>query len=189
MKPILAKIVSMILQPPGRGYLGTAGAVAAELAMATPFLVLLILGVIDFGAYMNSSQQVAAATRIGAEFARDSTTCQNSANGIDTDKVVINAACLSGATNSIEAAMTNSMNFGSALTFPNMSACNTSPSPCLTCQCEDGSSIACGNSACAAAIAPKRVFVTVSASLAITPILSWAGFPTTVPGLTQIRLQ
>jgi hypothetical protein len=38
MKPILAKIVSTILRRPGRGFLGTAGAVAAELAMATPFL-------------------------------------------------------------------------------------------------------------------------------------------------------
>ena len=189
MKSILAKIVSTILRPPGQGFLDTAGAVAAELAMATPFLVLLILGIIDFGAYMNSSQQVAAATRIGAEFARDSTTCQNSTTGIDTVKLVINADCLSGATNSIEAAMTNSMNFGAALTFPNMTTCSTSPSPCLTCKCDDGSAIDCGNTVCPAATAPKRVFVTVSASLAITPILSWAGFPTAVPGLTEIRLQ
>ena len=189
MKPILAKIVSTILRRPGRGFLDTAGAVAAELAMATPFLVLLILGVIDYGAYMNSSQQVAAATRVGAEFARDSTICQNTTTGIDTVNVVIKATCLSAATNSIEAAMQNSMNFGAALTFPNMSTCSTSPSPCLTCKCEDGSAIACGNTACPVATAPKRVFVTVSASLAITPLVSWPGFPTAVPGLTEVRLQ
>jgi hypothetical protein len=173
----------------GRGWRHTAGAVAAELAIAIPFLVLLILGVIDFGAYMNDSQQVAAATRIGAEFARDSTVCQNSSTGIDTVSVVINAPCLSANANSIEAAMINSMNFGSALTFPDMAACGTSPSSCLTCKCDDGSAIDCGNTACPAATAPKRVFVTVSASLAISPLVFWPGFPTAVTGLTQIRLQ
>jgi Flp pilus assembly protein TadG len=180
----------------GRLSRDTAGAVAVELAMMVPFLVLLTVGVIDFGSYMNASQQVAAATRIGAEYARDSTACQQSQTGqtgIDTVNVVINSDCLSGNAQTgavgIEATMKNSMNLGAALTFPNMTSCNTSPSSCLTCTCDDGSAIACGNTAvCSAATAPKRVFVTVSASLAITPIISWPGFPTTVKGLTQLRL-
>jgi Flp pilus assembly protein TadG len=176
----------------GRLSRDTAGAAAVELAMMVPFLALLTVGVIDFGSYMNASQQVAAATRIGAEYARDSTTCQQSQTGIEIDSVtvVINSDCLSGNSQTgavgIEATMKNSMNLGAALTFPNMTSCNTSPSSCLTCACDDGSAIGCLNTVCSAGKTPKRVFVTVSASLAITPILP--GLPTTVKGLTQLRL-
>jgi Flp pilus assembly protein TadG len=191
MKPKLGMIVSTITWRPGRGSLGTAGAVAAELAIATPFLSLLILGVVDFGGYMNGSQAIAAATRVGAEYARDSAVCQSSTTGVDMVNDVVNATCI-GAGNpasGIEGAMQNAMNFSPALTFPT--------APFLTCQCDDGTKAnpnttsGCGNYSCAAnnRPAPNRVFITVGASQTIDPILGWAGFPTTVPGLTQIRLQ
>jgi hypothetical protein len=192
MKPNLKAIVSTIMRRPGRGFHDPAGAVHAELAIATPFLVMLILGVIDFSAYMNSSQQIAAATRIGAEYARGSTTCQSNTTGIDPVSNVVNTQCIgsvSGGTG-IEGAMQDSMNFSAgALTVPT--------APALTCQCDDGTlanpnaTNGCGNYSCAAnnRPAPNRVFITVTASLAITPIVSWPGFPSTVTGLTQIRLQ
>jgi Flp pilus assembly protein TadG len=170
-------LVSRIMGRARRGCLDTIGAVAAELAIVTPFLVLLILGVIDFGAYMNGSQAIAAATRIGAEYARDGATCRSGVQVLPTPS--ISTAC----TNGIENAMQDALNFSPALTFPNP--------PALTCQCDDGGAIDCGNNSCATAgrPAPNRVLITVSASQTIDPILGWAGFPTTLSGLTQIRLQ
>jgi len=164
--------------------LGTSGAAAVELAIATPFLVLLIIGVIDFSAWMNSSQAIAAATRIGAEFARDSSTCQSSSTGINysAPTPTIGTACLTGIAN----AMQNSFAYATGtLTVNSPTATNLG----LVCTCDNGSSIACGDTACPAAIAPKRVYIKVSAAETITPIITWPGFPTTLDGLTEIRLQ
>jgi Flp pilus assembly protein TadG len=167
------------------------GAAAVELGLVLPFLIWLILGVIDFGGYMNSSQAIAAATRVGAEYARDSAVCKSTATGVDIINDVVNATCI-GAGNpasGIEGAMQSAMNFSPALTFPT--------APFLTCQCDDGTKAnpnttsGCGNYSCAQnnRPAPNRVFITVGASQAISPILGWAGFPTAVTGSTQIRLQ
>jgi Flp pilus assembly protein TadG len=191
MKPSPGTILSAIVRRRGGGSRDTAGAVAVELAITSPFLVLLILGIIDFSGYMNSSQQIAAATRIGAEYARDSTTCRSSTTGVDTINNVVNSQCLgsvSGGTR-IEGMMQNSMNFSPALTIP--------IAPALTCNCDDGTlanpntTNGCGNYSCAAnnRPSPNRVFITITASLAINPLVSWPGFPSTVTGLTQIRLQ
>jgi Flp pilus assembly protein TadG len=42
----------------------------------TPFLLTLIFGGLDFGALFNTSQVIAASARNGAEYARNSPTCQ-----------------------------------------------------------------------------------------------------------------
>jgi hypothetical protein len=189
MRPSFGIIISAICGKPTPGFRDTAGAVAAELAMVAPFLALLIIGVIDFGAYMNAAQQVAAATRVGAEYARDSTTCQNTQTGIDPINALIKPDCLTGNAQTgavgIEATMTNSGNFGSAMEFTNMSGCGSAGSSCVTCEC-GGASATCGNPP---PCSNQQVFVTVSASLQITPILNWPGFPSTASGSTQIRIQ
>lgn len=165
-----------------RRSLGTGGAAAVELGLALPFLVLLVIGIIDFGTYLDGSQALAAATRVGAEFARDSTTCKAGIQVLSNPQ--ISAACVgSGSTGGIEGAVQNAANFNPALTFPNP--------PALTCQCDDGTSIACGNNSCATAgrPAPNRVFVTVRARQTFSPIIPWPGFPTVLNGTTVLRLQ
>jgi Flp pilus assembly protein TadG len=160
-----------------RGFLGVDGSVAVELGLVAPFLITVIFGIVDFGAYLDNSQAIAAATRIGAQYARDSATCKAGIQILSSPQV--NSACTTG----IQNAMQNSISFSPALTYP--------ASFPLTCQCDDGTSITCGNNSCATAgrPTPDRVFITVSAGQAITPVLPWPGFPTALNGKTEVRLQ
>jgi Flp pilus assembly protein TadG len=161
-----------------RDSLGVRGAVAVELGLLVPLLVLLAIGIVDFGNLLQSTQAIAAAARIGAQYARDSTTCKSGIQILSSPPV--NAACTTGITNT----MTQSLNYSAGqLTFP--------ASFPLTCECDDATSIACGNNACATAgrPAPDRVFITVSASQSFTSMIAWPGMPTAVSGGAEIRLQ
>ena len=176
MKRHLSRLVARFARRGGRGSLDDAGAVAVELGVVIPFLLLIIIFVIDFGSYMNAAQAIAAATRVGAEFARDDpNSCKT---GIDVLKTpAIPTACVTG----IKNAMQNAGNFSPALTFPT--------APFLTCQCDDGSGITCGNSCSTAKRpSPTQVFITVGASQKITTLISWPGFPNTLTGLTEVRV-
>ena len=122
------------------------------------------------------------ATRVGAEYARDGTTCQSGIQILLSPPV--SAACNTG----IQTAIKNSMNYPSgALTFP--------ASFPLSCQCDDAtatnpSPITCGNS-CAAAgrPAPNRVFIRISASQSFTPFVTLWTAPTTLNGVADVRIQ
>jgi hypothetical protein len=162
-------------QRSARRFLGTAGAAAVEFALVTPFLLLLIFGGIDFGNFFNSSQGIAAATRAGAEYARGSSTCLN---GIDL--AIISTDCTTGITN----AMQSSFSFNPPLTFPTP--------PALACYCDgDNGTITCGDFSCGGPTGRgyNEVFISVSASQAITPLIPLPGFPATLNGLTELRLQ
>jgi TadE-like protein len=166
----------------GRGFLGTVGAAAVEVALVTPFLVTLVFGGVDFGALFNTSQALAAATRVGAEFARDSATCQAGIQTLNSPQV--NADCTTG----IENAMQNAGNFSPKLTFPT--------APELKCYCDGDNNNPCAvangaNYSCATdgSKGNNEIFVKVTASEAITPLISWPGFPTTLNGQSELRLQ
>jgi hypothetical protein len=168
----------------GRGHLGVDGSVAVELGLlapiVVPFLLTLALGIADLGIFFNYSEALQMATRIGAEYARSSGTCQS---GIDllASPPTISSACVTN----IKDAMNRSLNYGAGqLTFP----ANFS----LSCYCDDGNSITCGNSSCATADrpGPNRVFIAVSASQSYSPMISWGGlFPTDLAAVTEMRLQ
>jgi Flp pilus assembly protein TadG len=190
-------------RPPDRRGLShdAAGAVAMELAVATPFLALLIIGLVDFSVYINGSQAIAAATRVGAEFARDSSTCRNSATGISyaATAPTIGAACATG----INAAMQDSAAFSPALTNPASPACGGAASMCLACYCAStadpntyapctvvgGVWRSCFTDPPNGYTGPNRVFVMVTARQTVTPLFSWPGFPTELDGLTELRIQ
>jgi Flp pilus assembly protein TadG len=144
-----------------REVLGEDGSVAVELGLiATLVLVPLLIVILDFGMLFNDMQVIAVTTRIGAEYARQRPT--------DTA--------------GIKNAMQNSMVFSPALTFP--------ASFTQTCQCDDGTSITCGSScATAGRPAPNRVYLTISASQTYTPFVSFPGIPTTLNGVTDVRIQ
>src|ERR1700730_7252796 len=54
----------------GRGSLGVDGAAAVELAIAAPVLILLVLGVADYGVLMGDTASLESAARAGAEVAK-----------------------------------------------------------------------------------------------------------------------
>lgn len=158
-------------------HLDSAGSAAIELALVLPFLVLLIIGALDFAWLFNNSQALSAATRAGAEYARNSTTCQSGINVLNSPQIT--GTCITG----IQNTMQNSYNFNPALTYPNGVS--------LACYCDgDGGTITCGNASCATAgRGNNELFVKVTANRAITPPAPLPGFPTSLNGVTELRLQ
>jgi Flp pilus assembly protein TadG len=150
-----------------RNCLGIAGSVAAEFAFAAPILVMLVVGIADFGVLTARSAALAGATRAGAEYARNSSTCKADLGG---------TSCIAG----IKSVIQNAVSSGPALTFP-----STFPP---ICKCDDGGDITCGTT-CAPARAPNRVSIAVTATQAFTPIVPWPGVPNSVTKSTEIRVQ
>lgn len=159
-----------------RCHLGTAGAAVVELALVMPFLLSLLVGGLDFAYLFNTSQAVAAATRAGAEYAHNSTTCQSGIDVLNTPQITTN--CING----IQNAMQSSYPFTTVLTFPS--------GVTLACYCDgDGGIIICGNTSCVTAIRGNtEVSIKVTAREAFTPVVSLPGFPTTLNGVTEFRL-
>jgi Flp pilus assembly protein TadG len=151
----------------GRHPIGSDGSVIVEFALAAPILVTLVLGIADFGMLAARTAALEGATRVGAEYARNNSTCQD----------ITASTCISG----IKSAMQSTGNFSPALTYP------SDPSP--SCECDDGTSITCGTTCVGAGKTPNRVLVTVTASQTYTPILPWPGIPTSITASTEMRIQ
>src|SRR5437868_10314383 len=116
-------------------FLSTRGSVAAEFALTAPTLILLAAGIADFGMLATKSAGLAAATRVGAEYAR---AYPDDASGIQD-------------------AVQSAMNFAPALTFP--------ASFPRSCECNDQTSIACSESCATVGRAgPNRVFIRITAN-------------------------
>ena len=143
-----------------RGYFGREGSVAAEIALVAPTVLLVAAGIADFGMLATKSAALEGATRIGAQYAR------------------LHPADAQGIQNFIR----RSMSFTPVLTFP--------PSFPQSCECDDGTSIACTDSCATVGRSdPNRVFIKISASQAFTPLVPWPGIPQTLTATTEIRLQ
>jgi len=183
----LPKCFQKIFRP--RLSLDTAGGVAVELALATPILATLVLMGVDYGSLLNTAQSLAAATRVGAEFARNSTVCKSSATGVYVTPATNTtpgsmgihgedaAKCLPG----IQSTTQNARPFSPSLTV----------TATLNCRCADNSVVVNCYDICPVAARPKSVYITVSAmqSPIFLPLVQWPGFPTTLASSTSIQIQ
>ncbi len=117
---------------PKRSFCGEErGAVAVEFAFATPLLLLLLSGAIDFGLALNQSSSLTSAARAGAQYGMR----------FPSDS------------EGIAQAVTKAVNYDPAtLTITSQ----------LTCECADGSAVACTDTCGGAA---PRSFVTVNVSM------------------------
>jgi hypothetical protein len=167
-----------------RGLLGRRGSAAVEFAITAPLLIGVAIGLVDFGMLVAGADALAGATRIGAEYAVNGSTCKSGSNAIQLlNSPPVDATC----TSAIQSAMTNSMSFSPALTFP--------ASFPVTCKCNDSPTplgISCSASCATQSPArpgPKRVFITVGATQSFTPLLPWPGIPTSLSASTDLRIQ
>jgi len=136
------------------------GSVAAEFALVAPAVILIAAGITDFGRLATESAGLAAATRIGAEYAR--------LYPLDTG----------GIQNSIQRAITSSSAVVLPASFPRK------------CECDDTTQIPCGEScATIGRPGPNRVFITISANQAFTPFVPWPSIPAILTATTEVRLQ
>ena len=139
---------------------GCKGSVALEFAAVAPLFLVFTTGVVDIGLVTTRRAALAGALRIGAEYAR------------------FHPADREGIQNAVAAAMS----FGPPLTFPIEFP--------QTCECADGSAIACSTSCTAAGRpGPNRVFLRISASQAFNPALNLPGLPETLTSAMEIRLR
>jgi len=153
-----------------RGFLGFEGSAVTEFALVAPILITMVAGIADFGMLAARTAALAGATRAGAQYARNSSTCQADIQG---------SACIAG----IESVIQSAISSGPVLTFPS----GSSPFPAL-CECADGTAITC-SSTCGSGNVPKRMLITVTATQAFTPLVPWPGIPTSLTKSTEIRVQ
>ena len=155
------------------------GSMAVEFALAAPVLITLVLAVVDFGSFMNTSASLRGATRAGAEYAK--------ANWNDP----LIAANVTTATEQKVCGFL-------ALTLSGSSCSPVTPNVSSACTCTDGTSASCpsagGANPCIAIVPldPRvLVSVTVTATQSFSPMFSWASFalPTTVTAETTVRTQ
>lgn len=127
---------------------GDDGAAAVEFAIIMPFLVLLTLGIVDYGSLMNMAAGLFGAARAGAEYA-----------GVNWNNPKVNAS--SGTQTQVCTALGLTMSGG---------ACSpVTPAASRTCTCVDGTSVTCpsgnGQSPCLAKVpGDPRVLSYVSVS-------------------------
>src|SRR6266446_1185390 len=111
----------------GRRYLGMGGnregSVAVEFAFVVPVIAVIVAGIADFGTLATRTDALAGVTRIGAEYARSGATCKSGIQLLSTPPM--NTTCQTD----IQSAMTNSMMFSPALSFP--------ASFPISCECND----------------------------------------------------
>jgi hypothetical protein len=143
-----------------RRLIDCSGSVAAEFAIAAPAVIVIAVGIADFGSLAAESVELAGTARIGAEYAR--------LNPLDTS--------------GIQQSMQSAMSFGPTLTFP--------ASFPQSCECDDTTPIACGEScATVGRPGPNRVFINISVNQAFTPLVPWPGIPATLTATTAVRVQ
>jgi hypothetical protein len=125
-----------------------------------PILVLIATGIADFGMLATKSAGLAATARIGAEY----------------------ALAYPDDTGGIQHAMQNAVSPLSVLILP--------ASFPRSCECDDETPIACGQScATAGRPGPNRVFIRITANQSFTPLVPWPGIPAMLTATTEVRLQ
>jgi len=174
---------------------GNSGAAAVEFAITAPLLVLLALGVADYGAIMNTGSSLEGATRAVAEVARDTAQCVG--GGLS------NSDCTAQMSSLISTLKSNDTSLSSAsFTVPN---CPALPTTCTTatnyCTCTDGYDGGTGNcsttittAVCTARVpADPRVlqYIRIKATLNVSPLVSYSSFtfPSSLSAQTTTRIQ
>ena len=127
------------------------GAAALELAIALPVLVLLAVGVADFGRMFYTGIAVANAARAAAEYGSHAV-----ANSTDTS--LINQAGRNDAADAGSVTVTSER----------------------FCRCPDGTAPDCGTGTCTAPYDQPEVFVTARAVKTIALIIRYPGLPQTL---------
>jgi len=128
------------------------GVAAAELGMAMPLLMLVLLGTVDFGRFMYFSTTVAGAARAGAQYASLSTTNAANTTGI------------------AQAANLDAQDIG-AVTVTSQQ----------TCKCQQGSSVNCATGKCGASLdLDPQMYVQVTVGGTFDTLFTYPGIPSEI---------
>ncbi len=145
-----------------RGLRSRRGAVAVELALLSPVIMLMIVGAIDYGGALFERMRLESAARAGAQYALQ------------------NPGALDNT-----AAIEQAVRDASSLVDP----LSVSVVPSVFCECPDGTAVACGGTCGGGAL--LRTFVAVTVTENFSPMFSYPGIasPITLTGRATIRVQ
>jgi Flp pilus assembly protein TadG len=152
------------------------GSAAVEFAITAPVLIILVLGVADYGVLTYQASALAGATRAGAEVAAaDPTTTAASLTALGLFP--------SGATPTVSGLVCRCID-------NTVVSCPTAGSGVVPCASANGSS---GTTNPFTAASDDRVlqYISVSATQSVSPVLAWAnfGFPPSLSATTTLRVQ
>ena len=168
------------------------GAVAVELAITAPLLIVLALGAADYGALMTNTASLEGATRAVAEYARNSPEC--AAGGLS------NINCITGI-NTLVSSLKSSATSLSSATFslpgvgniPLAAAASTSANYCT---CTDGTVPAggCATGTCSVGTPPDTrllQYIRTQATQTVNPLVSYGTYTSgkSVTAQTTTRIQ
>jgi Flp pilus assembly protein TadG len=159
-----------------------AGSAAVEFATTAPVLIVLALGVADYGALMTNWASLQGATRALAEYARGSAAC--AAGGL------ANSNCVTGMNHLVSTLQTNDTSISSAsFSYP---TADLSAAGANYCTCIDGNVVSCSSGKCNVS-GDTRVlqYIQITATQSVSPLLAPLpfGFPSSLSGQTTTRIQ
>jgi Flp pilus assembly protein TadG len=155
------------------------GAAAIELALTAPFVILLLMGIFDFGNLAFTMMQVEAAAHAGAQYALGTTFTSTS--------------CAATGATSIAAAEQTATTLGTAITTtpPTGSTGVTAAAPtCGFSGCVSSGLLVSQTTTCPAGD-PPGTYAVAYAQTTFTPLLSWAAFafPSKLTATAVMRYQ
>ena len=155
------------------------GSLSVEVAVATPVLITLVLGAVDFGLLMNTAASLRGATRAGAEYAKAN--WNSNADPATVTQQTQQRVCSF---------------LGLSLPSGSSSCSPVAPTVTTSCGCADNTTVTCptdGSNPCSGKSGDTRLLISVvlGASQNFSPIVSWASFafPATVSASTTVRTQ
>lgn len=160
------------------------GSAAVEFAITAPLLIVLALGVADYGTLMTNTASLQGATRAVAEYARNSPSCAS--GGLSSSD------CTGELSTFISTLQANDTSLSSAtFSYPTtiLSAAGGN-----YCTCVDGTVVNCSTGTCSVGTPPDtRVlqYIRITATQSVSPLVAYAtlGFPSSLSGQTSIRIQ
>jgi Flp pilus assembly protein TadG len=167
-----------------------AGSAAVEFAIAAPLLLVMALGIADYGMLMNNIASLEGATRAVAEFARNASVC--SGGGLS------NTDCVTGISDLVASLKSNDNSLSSAsFSYPQS---DLSAAGGNYCTCVDGSAVDCSTGTCNVSGDTRVVqYIQVSATEAFSPLFALTnfgylprttfGFPSSLAAQTTVRIE
>ena len=152
------------------------GSAAVEFAISAPILVVLALGIADYGALMTNAASLEGATRAIAEYARNSPACNKTGN----TSWLTDSSCVTGISNLATTLQSNDTSLSSATFAPLV----PQATPANYCTCSDGSSVSCSSTSCALSDPRVVQYIRISATQTFSPLFAVID----VPGLFSTTL-
>jgi Flp pilus assembly protein TadG len=176
---MIDKLIELLWRRRGAG---EAGSSLVEFGITAPLLVVLALGIADYGALMANTASLEGATRAVAEYARNSAACAGGGLG--------NSTCISELNSFVSTLKSNDTSLSSAsFSYP---ATVLSPAGANYCTCIDGTVVNCSTGTCNVGNDTRVLqYIQVTGTQAFTPLVSYVtfGFPSSLSGQTTTRIE